>query len=154
MSKQNTYLLRVEKGRLVPDDELTVERMRQKGYHVGDVLSATLKKARNPGFHRLAHVFGKMVADNVERFNGADAHRVLKLLQYEADVGCERLEVVLKGFGLVEVRVPQSLGFENMDEGEFRDVFRALCEHVSNTYWPDCTADQIENMAATMVEAA
>lgn len=155
MSKpKETFLLRVEKGRLVPDDSGTVERMRDKGYHVGDVLSATLRKARNPGFHRLAHVFGKLVADNIERFSGWDAHKVLKAIQFEADIECERMMVLLDGFGMVEVKIPQSLSFENMDDGVFHQVFRRMCEHVAETYWTDCTPEQIEQMAQAMPEAA
>jgi hypothetical protein len=155
MSKpRETFLLRVVKGALAPADQLTQERMRAKGYHFGDELSATLRKARNPGFHRLAHVFGQMVADNLERFSGMDCHTVLKVLQYEGDVACDRLQVQLKGFGLVEVRVPRSLSFESMDEGEFKEMFRGLCTHVSENYWPECTPEQIEEMASAMVEAA
>lgn len=155
MSKQKeTFLLRVEKGRLVPEDSYTADRLRDKGYHTGDVLSATLRKARSPGFHRLAHAFGKICADNIDRFNGMTAHNVLKALQYEADVGCERMQVLLKGFGMVEVRIPQSLSFANMDEGQFRDVFRGLCEHVAAEYWAECTPEQISEMAEAMPDAA
>ncbi len=60
--KQERFLLRIEKGRgLVPFDEATKDRLNAKGYHMGDVLSATLRKARNPGFHRLVHAFGVLV---------------------------------------------------------------------------------------------
>lgn len=152
--KPETFLLRVTKGALVPDDRFTQERLRAKGYNFGDVLTATLKKPRNPQFHRLAHVFGQLCADNLDRFHGIDAHQVLKLLQYEGDIECERMMVNLKDFGMVEVRVPRSLSFDSMDDGEFYGAFRAMCNHVSKTYWPDCTPEQIEDMASAMVEAA
>lgn len=152
--KPETFLLQVTKGALVPADGLTAERLRAKGYHVGDVLTATLRKDRSTGFHRLAHVFGKIVADNVEQFSGMNAHNVLKRLQYEADIACERMQVQLNGFGVVEVRTPLSLSYESMDDGTFREVFKSLCNHVAETYWPECTPDQIEQMALAMPEAA
>lgn len=155
MSKsRETFLLTVTKGALVPADNFTSERLRAKGYHVGDVLKATLTKARSPGFHRLAHVFGELVADNIDSFSGLPAHKVLKRLQYEGDIACEHMLMMVKPYGLVEVRIPQSLSFDSMDEGQFRETFRAMCNHVSATYWPDCTPEQIEQMAECMVEAA
>lgn len=152
--KPETFMLVVTKGALVPADGLTTERLRAKGYHQGDELSATLRKARNPAFHRLAHAFGELVAQNIERFSGMNCHHVLKLVQYEGDIACERLMVNLKGFGMVEVRVPRSLSFDSMDEGEFTETFKAMCRHVSETYWQDCTPEQIEEMASAMPEAA
>ena len=152
--KPETFLLAVTKGALVPADGLTQERLRAKGYHSGDVLTATLRKPRNPGFHRKAHAFGDLVAQNIERFSGMNCHHVLKLVQYEGDIACERLMVNLKGFGMVEVRVPRSLSFDSMDDGEFTEVFKAMCRHVSDNYWTDCTADQIEQMVECMPEAA
>lgn len=152
--KPETFLLAVTKGALVPADGLTAERLRAKGYHFGDELTATLRKPRNPAFYRKAHVFGDLVAQNLERFHGINAHQVLKLVQYEGDIACERMMVNLKGFGMVEVRVPRSLSFESMDEGEFTEVFKRMCKHISDNYWPECTPDQIEEMASAMVGAA
>lgn len=155
MSKsRETFLLRVEKGALVPDDRHTQERLRAKGYHFGDVLKATLSKPRNPAFHRLAHVFGQLCADNLDTFHGLDAHSVLKRLQFEADIACERMKMFVKPFGLIEVKFPKSLSFESMDDGEFYETFRKMCNWVSETYWPECTPEAIEDMASAMVEAA
>lgn len=153
-AKRETFLLRVSKGALVPDDSYTADRLRMKGYRIGDVLSATLRKPRSPGFHRLAHAFGRLCADNLDRFTGMNAHVVLKTVQYEADIACDRLSVNLSGFGLVEVRLPKSLSFESMDEGEFNETFKAMCRHVAEKYWHDCTPEQIADMASAMPEAA
>ena len=154
MSKsKESFLLAVTKGALVPADNYTAERLRAKGYRMGDVLRATLAKPRNPRFHRLAHAFGKLCAENIERFEGMDAHKVLKTIQYEADIACERMTVKLPGLGMVEVRQTESLSFESMDEGRFREVYAAMCEHVSKTYWPELTPEQVAEMAETMPEA-
>lgn len=155
MSKpKESFLLAVSKGALVPADNYTAERLRAKGYRMGDVLRATLAKPRNPRFHRLAHAFGKLCAENIERFEGMDAHKVLKTIQYEADIACERMTVKLPGLGMVEVRQTESLSFESMDEGRFREVYMAMCNHVSRAYWPGLTAEQVAEMAETMPEAA
>ena len=155
MSKgKEGFLLAVQKGSLVPADNYTAERLRAKGYRMGDVLRATLSKPRNPRFHRLAHAFGKLCAENIERFEGMDAHKVLKTIQYEADIACERMTVKLPGLGMVEVRQTESLSFESMDEGRFREVYAAMCNHVSKVYWPELTPEQVAEMAETMPEAA
>lgn len=148
------FLLEVAKGALTPVDGFTAERLRAKGYHIGDILSATLVKSRNPGFHRLAHAFGKLCADNIEAFANLPAHTVLKRIQFEADIACERMQMLIKPLGLVEVKLPKSLGFASMDDGEFKEVFRAMCNHVAETYWQGCTAEQIEQMASAMPDAA
>jgi hypothetical protein len=153
VSKAPTYLLRVEKGALVPDRG-TAMQLRAKGYRIGDELSATLRKARSPGFHRLAHQFGALVADNIDAFEGLDGHKVLKRLQIEGNVACDEVPLNFPGVGPCTYRVPRSLSFDNMDEGEFREVFTAMCRYVAKTYWHSCTADQIEAMASAMPEAA
>jgi hypothetical protein len=153
-AKQETFLLRVTKGALVPADQYTQERLRAKGYNTNDVLTATLRKDRSTGFHRLVHVFGQLCAENIDRFAGMNAHAVLKAIQYEGDIACERMMVNLKGFGMVEVRIPMSLSYESMDDGAFHEVYGSMCNHVADTYWPGCTQEQIEAMAETMKDAA
>lgn len=155
MSKRERFLFTVTReGTLTPYDGHTQRRLREKGYKVGDTLSADLTKPRNPGFHRLAHVFGQMVADHIEGFEHMDAHRVLKRLQLESGIGCEELMLNVPGVGLVPYRIPESLSFANMDEGRFRQVFKGLCGHVSRTYWPSLTPEQVAEMAETMPETA
>ena len=58
MSKRERILLRVERGALVPADAHSQQRLRERGYRVGDVLAAELAKPRSPGFWRLAHRIG------------------------------------------------------------------------------------------------
>lgn len=154
MSKRERFLFDIDKGVLVPHDEHTVRRLREKGYRIGDTVSADLTKPRNPKFHRLAHAFGQLVADHIEGFEHMDAHRVLKRLQLESGVGCEELMLHVPGIGMVPYKIPESLSFANMDEGRFRQVFTALCEHVSRTYWTSLSPQQVEEMAQTMPESA
>jgi hypothetical protein len=148
--KPERVLLRVVRGALEPADGYSASRLRAKGYHIGDVVLANLTKPRSPGFHRLAHRLGGLVAQNIEGFDGMDHHKVIKRLQWESGIGCEVMGAKVAGVGFVEVRIPLSLSFESMDETEFRDVMRGLCRHIAQEYWPDMTPEQIEQMAAAM----
>lgn len=145
--------LRVIKGGLVPADAFTAMRLREKGYKVGDIVFAELRKPRNPGFWGLAHKFGEMLAQNIDSFNGMDAHKVLKRLQWEANIGCEEMGVMVPGIGLAMMRIPKSLGYESLEQGEFYEVMRGFCEHVAQKYWPSMTAEEIEAMVPFMVDA-
>lgn len=148
------FAFRVRKGGLDVADTLTVARLRQRNYRTGDLVFVEIKKPRNPRFHALAHQLGSLIAENIEAFEGLDAHSVLKRLQIEGNVGCDEIPLNFPGVGPCVYRVPRSLSFESMDEGEFREVIAAVCRHVSKTYWPSLTPEKIESMASAWVEAA
>lgn len=149
------FALRVVKGGFQVADTTTSARLRQRSYHVGDLVFAELKKPRNPKFHRLAHQLGTLCAENLDAFTGMDPHKVLKRLQVESGIACEEIACQLpNGLGNYLARLPQSLSFESMDEGQFREVMRGLCRHLAATYWPTCTPEQIESLAGCMVQEA
>ena len=154
MSSRERYALRVVRGGFEPADGLTAGRLRAKGYRAGQTVFAELRRPRNPGYHRLAHRFAAMLADNLDDFEGMDPHKVLKRLQWESGIGCETMGAKVPGVGYVEIRIPQSLSFESMDQAGFEDVFRGLAEHVANTYWPDLSPEEVEQMAEVMPEVA
>lgn len=150
-------LLTVAKGALVPADPYTAKRLRERGYRIGDNLLAELRKPRNPGFHRLAHRLGVLVASNIEDFAGMDGHAVLKSLQIEANVACDEVPAWLEIMGQrirINQRIPRSLSWASMDEGEFRETMRALSNYIAATYWTGLAPEQIEEMAAAMPESA
>ena len=138
--------LRIDKGCLRPADGLSQERLRAKGFHVGDVVFCEMKKPRNPGFHRLAHALGKLVAENIEDFEGMSAHSTIKRLQLEAGVACEEIAYRINGMSVIQ-RIPRSLSFESLDDGEFHEVFGAICRHIAANYWKDLTAEEVAKMA-------
>jgi hypothetical protein len=37
------------------------------------------------------------------------------------------------------LRLPKSLAFHKMDEGEFHQVAQAMCRYIAETYWPTMT---------------
>ena len=109
-------MFRVAKGALVPASELAVQALRNRGYKVGDELSCELRQSRNPGFHNLAHALGQMLLDNLDAFEGLDAHKVLKRLQWESGVGCEEMGCNVPNVGMMIIRIPMSLSFDAMDQ--------------------------------------
>lgn len=143
----------VQKGGLAPADGLSQARLRARNYHVGDQVFVEVKKPRNPKFNRKTHAFGQLVAENIEAFEGYDAHKTLKRLQMESGVGCEEIFYQIAGEKVLQ-RIPVSLSFESMEQGEFEEVFKGLCRHVAKNYWKGLDEDQISELAECMAEEA
>jgi hypothetical protein len=147
------HALRVIRGGYAPADASTASVLRDNGHRIGDLVFVEFSKPRNPGFHRLAHQLGSLLAENLDAFEGMTAHAVLKRLQIEGDIACDHIALVFPGVGPVEYRQAQSLSYESMEDGQFREVIAAMCRHVSRTYWPSCKPEEIERMASCWVEA-
>ncbi len=131
-------MMRVAKGSIVPADAYTAGLLRNRGYKIGEIVAATITKPRNPGFHRLAHQIGALVAANVDQFDGMQAHQVLKRLQIEGRIGCEEIGIMVPGYGYLMQFIPLSL----------------FCTYIAKTYWPSCTPEEIEDMAQAFVGEA
>lgn len=149
MSKRERILLRVERGALVPADAHSQQRLREKGYRVGDILAAELIKPRHPGFWRLAHRIGALCVESIDAFHGLTAHQAIKKLQFDAGIGCDITETEIPGVGVLVSRQPRSLAFESLDQGEFFELMKSLCRHIAETYWPHLSAEQVQEMADT-----
>ncbi len=76
--------------------------LRSRGYAIGDVVTADLRKERNGRYHRLVFALGNVVAENIEAFSGMDAHSVLKKLQLESEAGCDRKGISCRALGHVQ----------------------------------------------------
>jgi hypothetical protein len=156
--KPEKFMLRVIRGGFEPADPFVARRLRERSYKLGDFVAATLAKPRNPRFNNLAHRLGELIAENIDDFAGMNAHQVLKRIQIEADIACDLVPMWLPFIGKQRVRVdyrlPQSLSFESMEEGEFRAVVRLMSDYVASTYWHGLTPEQIESMAELMPESA
>lgn len=149
MSKR--VLMRVEKGFFSPADKFSNAMLRDMKLSIGDIVSVEIKKPRSTAFFRLAHAFGTLVSGNVEKFNGSDCHSVLKALQIETGIECDITITDIPDFGRIESRKPRSLSFANLDETRFKELMVGFSRHVSKTYWPSMTEDQILEMAEIMV---
>lgn len=110
-------------GCLVPDHAIDRRSMKERKFHVGKQLRATLRQDRNPMFWRKAHVLGGWLADNVELFQGLDHHAAVKKLQELSGIGCEEEDFTIDlgslGTHKGKRKVAASLNFDDMDEGEF-----------------------------------
>lgn len=144
--------LMVSKGMLLPADAAATAALKARGYHVGDVLMADLKKERNPKFHRLVHQIGAMVAANIDDFHGLDAHAAIKRIQLDGGIECEERIVDLPGIGKAKVSTPRSIAFEKMDETQFHALAQALCRYVAERYWPTLDAEKVQAMAESFIE--
>lgn len=146
-SKRAVQLRVTQQGALVPADALSRDELRARKLHVGEIVSADPVRPRNPQAWSRAHKLAQLLIENVDRFRGKGAHEVLKRLQYEADIGCEHMMVHVPGVGESEVRWPQSLAFDQLDEGEFQEIYGQFCQHIIDCYWPDMDENQIDDMA-------
>lgn len=146
--------MRVDKGALVPASASDLEKLRARKYRMGDIVFADLRKPRSPGFHRLVHQFGVMLVENVEAFETMQAHQVLKRLQIEGDIACDYMAIVMPGVGPVHYRMPKSLAYESMDEGEFQQVYKAFASHVAKQYMQTLTPEQVEELVEIMPDEA
>ena len=143
-------MMRIEVGCIVPADQFALEELKARKYSKGDIVSADLRKPRNPKFHGLAHGFGKLVAENIESFEGMKAHSVLKRLQLEGRIECEEVAYRVEGCGMVIQSIPKSLSFASMSNEVFSDVFERMCKHIIKVYWNGETTEGIERMIELM----
>lgn len=179
--KRRGVFLRVERNALVPADELARQAMRRKKLKVGDVVAAEIAQVRNIKFHRKAHALGKLCVAQLEAFAHTDAHGAIKKIQADAGICCDVLMVnadqlwvritewisevmgdaarpallLIGGYiagRMIPVLTPRSLAFDDMKEDEFDELYRGMCQHLSNVYWPSMTHEQIAAMAEFMPE--
>lgn len=149
--KPEVFMMKVGKGCFFPADTYTSYRLRERGYKIDDLIACTFKKLNNPGFHRLVHHIGQLCAENIEAFENMDSHSVIKRIQWEANICCEEVGVMVPGVGLALMRFPKSLAFESMDDGERHDLAKGICRHIAQKYWNDTTAEAIEKMASSLL---
>lgn len=143
--------LRIVKGALVPADNRALEILRERAFHIGDIVSADITKPRNVRFNALIHHIGQLVAQNIESFSGMNGHAVIKRLQLESGIACDESMIDIDGLQAKIVK-PKSLAFDRMDDGEVHELARAICAHISAKYWPECTPEQIAEMAGKMID--
>lgn len=143
--KREPIYMRVEKGRLEPASAYYAELLRARKFKVGDVVRVEVTKPRNPRHHRL--VFGLL-------------HKVAEQLEITTDA---LLVMVKIRMGLVETiidaasgrtyYVPQSVDFENMDQGEFAVFHRDVSRVIARTWLPNFTPEQVAALGEMMDEA-
>jgi len=131
-------------GGFVPAYAWVEDYLREKAYTVDSIVYASFSQPRNPKFHRLVHVFGEMIKNNIPGFEYLDSHQVLKRIQVEADIACDHVAMIMPGIGPVTYRMPQSMAFDAMTEEKFKEMFKNMAMYVAENYWPGLTPEQVE----------
>ncbi|WP_414499410.1 hypothetical protein [Zymobacter sp. IVIA_12111.31 C1] len=162
MSKQQPVYMRAvrlvdpttgaEVSAFIPASATDASIVRERGVKIGTTLRCDMKQPRNLQFHRLAHALGRLVAQNIDDFTGKNAHDALKKLQTDSGVECDITHTDVPGFGVLVSKQPRSIAFDRMDQGRFFQLMSELCTYIAKTYWPQCTAEQIEEMALAMIQ--
>ena len=121
-------------GAFVPANGIDQRLMRERRYGVGTEVRAEMKKPRNVRFFRLAHALGNFLVDHMGAFAAMDGHSALRRLQREAGVCCDTVELDLGPLGLAAAKVPQSLAFVEMEEGDFAIFWWGVTDHLRIEY--------------------
>lgn len=135
---------------LVPAGHADAQAIRERGVTIGQMLRADLTKPRNPEFHRLAHALGDLVCKNIDGYSDCTAHGAIKRLQERSGIGCEVTRTEIPEVGVLVSKKPKSIAFDSMDQGEFYELVRSLCRYIAERYWPQCTAEEVEEMIELM----
>jgi hypothetical protein len=103
----------------------------------GESVSVTIKRPRNPAFHRKFFSLLSLVFENQDRYN--DYERFRKEIVMRAGYFDEHVHLT----GKVSY-VAKSLAYESMDNDEFAEVYDKCCAVIQEYFWPDITAAGIE----------
>ncbi|WP_447593577.1 hypothetical protein [Aquipseudomonas campi] len=135
---------------LVADSGIDRFLCKEREYRVGDQVRCEIKQSRNVKFHRLVHALGRMVAEQIDKFQGLDAHTTIKKLQLDAGVCCTYEAFDIPDLGRVMRLIPESIAFDYMTEERFKEFWRGICQHLIAVYWPNMTEEGIEQMTCLM----
>lgn len=139
-----------EFGDVLKPQDMAAKRKMEK-LKTEDVYAVKVWRPRSPEHWRRAHRFAGVLLENIEAFSGLNEHRVLKRLQWETGVHCEEIGALV-GDQQVVVKIPKSLSFDDMDEDEFIEFYKAISRHVADKYWHDCSADQVSEIIRLMAD--
>lgn len=123
---------------------------REREYKVGDQVRCEIKQARNAKFHRLVHALGRLVSEQIDKFQGLDAHTTIKKLQVDAGVCCTYEAFDIPDLGRVMRLIPESIAFDYMTEERFKELWRGICQHLITTYWPTLDEAKVDEMVNLM----
>lgn len=82
-------------------------------------------------------------------------HQVLGFI--DTSIGrpvADMLRLAMEAMGLkgklVTIAIPRSLSYDSMDEIEFKQVIKGICQYMAARYWPTMSPEQIEEMAESI----
>lgn len=137
-------------GALVPSSDVDAYLIREKRLRICERVMVEMRVPRNEKFHRMMHVLGRLMVEQVAGFDGLTAHGALKRLQRESGMCCDEQILEIPGLGEITVKIPQSMAFDQMDEAQAKELWHGICNHVCSRYWPDLDMGAIEEQAQLM----
>lgn len=121
--------------------------LRERGFRLNTRVFAYLTLPRNPRFFRLVHGLGQLLGQSLDRFAGKQSHDVIKDLQLESGVCCNRSVIDIPDVGQLIRTEAQSLAFHSMGEDRFKAFWAGVCAHVIKYDWPTLTEERLTEMA-------
>lgn len=103
----------------------------------GEQVVCTIKRPRNPKFHRKLFSLFSLVFENQELYDNFDRFR--KEIVMRAGFYEEHTHLT----GKVSY-VAKSLAFDKMDETEFSELYDKCCGVIIQYFWPDISRHQLE----------
>lgn len=137
-------LMRLEHGHLVPVDATSEEELQP--LNVGEVVTVTIRKTRNPQLQRLYWSILTKVFNNQERHATKEKlHSALKVY-----AGFYSTFPLSNG---TEAIVPDSTSFDDMDELKFREYVHKVCDAIAKHFLPNLGDTPEAREIATMIGA-
>lgn len=141
-------------GSLRCADEFSRDAIRRHKPKPGELVRVVFSKPRDYTQWKKAHKLGQLIVENLEEFEGMDAHDALKKLQRLSGVECEDSELEVPGMGKLVIRQPRSLAFEELDEIAFQAAYAGFCQYLIKRWWTHLEEWQVEEMASLVGMAA
>lgn len=118
----------------VPDGPANKAICNARKYTAGSSVRMLIQKPRNGEFHKLAHAVGTVLHENVPGFEQLKAHAALKKVQQLAGVCCDIMMIDLGMLGVHPVKVPRSIAYDEMEDGEFHELFEGVTSYIDEHY--------------------
>lgn len=116
--------------------------LNERKLKVGADVRLLIQQPRNVGFHRKLHALAGFLREHIEGFDDCkDDHDAIKRLQRESGVCCEVQEMDLGPLGKAQIKVAESLAFDEMPEERFDQLFNGLLDWARVTYRPELSQD-------------
>jgi hypothetical protein len=144
--KKDPIYLRVVKGGFEPASGLYAGMLRSKGYRVGDLVRAELYMPRHGKHHRLVMVTLQKVLDNLD--SPMTMEQFLKVVKIKTGL----VETLIdSGTGMVYY-IPQSIAFDEMEEGDFSAWHKLLCRVIARDYLPGMSPEAVAEIGNMLEE--
>ena len=115
-----------------------------RGLKLGEVISVDVVRPRNGKFHNKFYALMNLIYKNQEGYPSLDVLvSVCKLRTGHYYVVETRLE---------QYKIPKSISFANMDDGEFKDFYDRVCKWVISEVIPGLDRGDLDETVRTKLE--